>query len=137
MNSRRIRHVALALAALTACAAAASLAIADEPAPESAGPEQAALERFCGDRDPCVVINGAANPDSGDEAKLTTLGKALAASGKPADACPEARQAYEDVGIKADAFVGPCPEGPKFSAEAEETARANTEAALESRGGSR
>ena len=139
MTARTTGRVGLALAALVTCAAVAGLAMAAGSSPDGASPEQAALERFCANEHPCVVVNGAADPAAGDdEAKLVTVGESLAASGKPPSACPKARGAYAAAGVDADAFVGPCPsELPPAAGKVADQIRANDAEALASRGGSR
>jgi hypothetical protein len=139
MTPRTTGRVGLAVAALFTCAAVAGLAMAAESSPDAASPEQAALERFCANEHPCVVVNGAADPAAtGDDADLVRLGESLAASGKPPSACPKAHAAYAAAGIDADAFVGPCPSAPPRAAgKIADEARANDARALTSRGGSR
>jgi hypothetical protein len=99
--------------------------------------QQAAMDRFCSDEGPCVVINGAADPDAvDDESHLSTAAQALAATGKPPSACPQADAAYSEVGIDADAFIGGCPEElPADSASAEEENTAGLAEAMAVEGG--
>ena len=119
MNHRR-KRLALALGAGAVTTALAGLALAqaategtaDQTASAPAS-EQAALDRFCSEQGPCVIVNGNADPNAGDSvSSLVTPGEALAASGRPPSACPKADDAYEAIGVDADAFVGPCPKGP-------------------------
>lgn len=119
MNHRR-RRLALALGMGAVATGLASLGLATAATEQST--QQAALDRFCANQHPCVIINGAADPSAGDEkARLMTPGEALAASGRGPGACPEARDAYQQSGVDPDAFVGPCPKelpaaGPEGSA---------------------
>ena len=135
MSRRTTSRVGLALA-LGACAAVASLAVAQEPS-TSSSPEQAALDRFCANQHPCVVVNGAADPsDSGSVPHLSTLGEALAASGKPPSACPQARNGYAAASLDVDAFVGPCPQAPPRASEVAPRLRSNMAEAMAVQGGS-
>ena len=132
MSHTKAKRLGAGLGTLVLCAGLASLALAQDP-PGRAPAEQAALDRFCGEPSPCTIINGAADPDSpGSEAALVTPGAVLAQSGKPPSACPAADAAYREIGIKPDAFVGPCPKGPPGgSAERFRASRTAAIAALE------
>ena len=127
----RTRRFGAALAALSVCAGLTGLALAHgQTAPT--GDEQAALDRFCDDPGPCTIISGAADPTSGDgEATLVTPPEELADSGKPPSACPDATQAYRELGVQPDAYVGGCPDDPPAtSAKAARRLRAGDRLAL-------
>ena len=112
----KARRLGAALGALALCAALASFALAHS-SPTTTASEQVALDRFCADPEPCVIINGAADPSAGEgEAELMTVGEALAEGGKRPSACPKADAAYSEAGVEPDAFVGPCPDAPAPSA---------------------
>ena len=134
MNYRR-RRLALALGVGVVATGLASLGLATAATEPS--PQQAALDRFCANQHPCVIVNGAADPGAGDDnPRLTTVGDALATSGKAPAACPEARAAYARVGIDADAFVGGCPKQlPSASPAAEDEATASMAEAMAVEGG--
>ena len=106
MKHRRKRPAAT-LAAVTVVTAIASFGLAHaatDPAGQPPGDE------LCAGQDPCVIINGAADPNAGEaESQLVSPAAALDASGRPPSACPKAEEAYEDVGVNPDAIIGPCP----------------------------
>ena len=99
------------IAVCAVCAVPATWAVAQEPSGAPTAEEQA-LERFCADQHPCVIINGHASTDPNAEPKLVNPVAALAAGGRPPSACPEIAAEYRARGIDPDAFVGPCPEKP-------------------------
>jgi hypothetical protein len=65
-------------------------------------------ERFCGEEDPCRILNTVADP-SASNGEPVPLSEALAEQGQPAEECPQAEEAYEAAGQPVDAFLGPCP----------------------------
>lgn len=136
--SYRSKGLALALGLGVGVTAMAGLGLAGAaPAPSTA--QEAAMDRFCSDAGPCVIVNGAADPSAGDdESRLITASQALAATGKPPSACPKADAAYSEIGIDADAFVGGCPDElpPSSDAAAKRTA-ASIARAMAVRGGRR
>lgn len=136
MRYRR-RRLALALGTGVIASGLAGLGLAGAATETAESPEQAALDRFCAGQHPCVIVNGAADPDAGeDQSRLVTAGEALAATGKSPGACPEARAAYARIGIDADAFVGGCPkELPKASPGEEAENRASIAQAMAVEGG--
>lgn len=140
MKRKMTTRVGASLGAVALSVLLAGLAVA-QGGSDAATQEQAAIDRFCADQHPCVIVNGEASPEAQDsEARLVSAGEALAESGKPASACPEARTAYAETGIEVDAFVGPCPKGPPAGegrAETAEALRANTEIALAAQADSR